>query len=85
MTAEIIQLARRQGDTSRLDQPSEMRRISEHAALADELRRARIRILQLESSLTSALRDAVRHHDRALDAERNLEELQRKLEATQDS
>ena len=40
-----------------------------------ELRRARIRIAQLEASLTEALRDNLANYNRARDAERRLEEL----------
>lgn len=79
MTAEIIQLSPRLGDVSPPAQPSDMRPHAAPLTLVDELRRARVRILQLESSLTAALRDSVRHHDRAMDAERRLESLQRRL------
>ena len=42
-----------------------------------ELRRARIRIAQLETSLTEAMRDNLANFNRAREAERRLEELQR--------
>lgn len=42
-----------------------------------ELRRARIRISQLETSLTEAMRDNLANFNRAREAERRLEELQR--------
>lgn len=44
-------------------------------ALRAELRRARVRIAQLEASLTEALRDNVTHFDRAREAESRLAEL----------
>ena len=40
-----------------------------------ELRRARIRIAQLEASLTEAMRDNLSNFNRARDAERKLAEL----------
>lgn len=40
-----------------------------------ELRRARIRIAQLEASLSEAMRDSLANFNRARDAERSLEEL----------
>ncbi|MEM6660849.1 MAG: hypothetical protein AAF666_01610 [Pseudomonadota bacterium] len=40
-----------------------------------ELRRARVRIVQLERNLTEAMRDSLTHFNRARDAERRLEEL----------
>ena len=40
-----------------------------------ELRRARIRIAQLEASLTEAMRDNLANFNRARQAERRLEEL----------
>ncbi|MFK7942944.1 MAG: hypothetical protein AB8B85_08555 [Paracoccaceae bacterium] len=42
-----------------------------------ELRRARIRIAQLETSLTEAMRDNLSNFNRARDAERQLKELRR--------
>ena len=45
---------------------------AETSALA-ELRRARIRIAQLESSLTQAMQDSLKHFNRAREAERMLE------------
>lgn len=47
---------------------------AEGAALA-ELRRARIRIAQLEASLTQAMRDSLVNFNRARAAERRLEDL----------
>lgn len=41
-----------------------------------ELRRARIRIAQLEASLSEAMRDSLANFNRARDAERSLAELQ---------
>ena len=49
---------------------------AEASALA-ELRRARIRIAQLEANLTQAMQDSLNHFNRARDAERMLEELER--------
>lgn len=40
-----------------------------------ELRRARIRIAQLEASLTEAMRDSLKHFNRAREAEEALFEL----------
>lgn len=70
MTATVISLMRHQGRFA--PQPS---RNAEEQALRAELRRARIRIAQLESSLAEALRDNLVHHERAREAERRLEEL----------
>lgn len=42
-------------------------------SLMIELRRARIRIAQLEASLTEALRDSLANHNRAREAERKLD------------
>ncbi len=90
MTAEIIQLAPRRNEAPSKDSPEDPwaheADMSAGAAttICNELRRARIRILQLESSLTAALRDSVRHHDRALGAERRLEALERLLSASDD-
>lgn len=55
-------------------------RAHDHAAANDratraDLRRARIRIAQLEASLAEALRDNVLHYDRAREAELRLSEL----------
>jgi hypothetical protein len=44
-------------------------------ALRAELRRARVRIAQLQASLTEALRDNVAHFERAREAEARLQEL----------
>lgn len=43
--------------------------------MAGELRRARIRIAQLEANLTEAMRDSLMNFNRARDAERRLEDL----------
>ncbi len=45
--------------------------------VSQELRRARIRIAQLEASLSEAMRDSLANFNRARDAERNLADLQR--------
>jgi len=42
---------------------------------ADELRRARIRIAQLEASLSEAMRDSLANFNRARNAEQTLERL----------
>lgn len=44
-------------------------------ALTMELRRARIRIAQLEASLTEVMRDNLANYNRARDAERELERI----------
>ena len=67
MTATVIQFADRRPP---LMTPEERDR-----ALHAELRRARIRIRQLEIGLAEALRDALAQHDRARAAERRLAEL----------
>lgn len=41
-----------------------------------ELRRARIRIAQLEASLSEAMRDSLANFNRARDAERTLQQMQ---------
>ncbi len=82
MTAEIIQLSPRQDPAGSGEQANAM--TDTKLTITDELRRARIRILQLESSLTAALRDSVRHHDRALGAERRLEAMKRRRPARSD-
>lgn len=45
---------------------------SEYENTRDELRRARIRIAQLEASLTEAMRDSLTNFNRARAAERTL-------------
>ena len=70
MTATVIRLPCRPG---RL--PAEPSAEADDRALKAELRRARIRIAQLEASLTEALRDNVMHFDRARAAEQRLAEL----------
>lgn len=47
----------------------------ENRGTTTELRRARIRIAQLEASLSEAMRDSLANFNRARDAERSLEEL----------
>ncbi len=70
MTATVISLpSRRQPPASR-DDPA-----ADDQALRAELRRARIRIAQLEASLAEALRDNVAHFDRARESELRLMEL----------
>lgn len=44
--------------------------------MSAELRRARIRIAQLEASLSEAMRDSLANFNRARDAERTLQQLQ---------
>ena len=70
MTATVISLPRRPGSL-----PAQPSGEAEQRALSAELRRARIRIAQLEASLTEALRDNVMHFDRARQAEQRLAEL----------
>lgn len=70
MTATVISLPRRPGCM-----PTHSQEGAEERALRAELRRARIRIAQLESSLTEALRDNVLHFERARDAEQRLADL----------
>lgn len=70
MSATIIELRPRQGTVP-------MPRATPHAEAAAlaELRRARIRIAQLEASLTQAMRDSLVNFNRARAAERRVEEL----------
>lgn len=69
MSATIIDLASRHvRRTARATRDAEASAIS-------ELRRARIRIAQLEASLTQAMRDNLTNFNRAKDAERELETL----------
>lgn len=70
MTATVISLPRRSGRTS----APAMERDDERALRA-ELRRARIRIAQLEASLAEALRDNIQHFERARAAEQRVAEL----------
>ena len=69
MSATIISLPRRTNHTDR--------RATEDAegSAMSELRRARIRIAQLESNLTQAMRDSLANFNRARDAERRLRDL----------
>ena len=54
----------------------EKRDVEEHdTSQSQELRRARIRIAQLEASLSEAMRDSLVNFNRARDAERSLAEL----------
>jgi hypothetical protein len=69
MTATVIRLPRRPGRLPAQPSPAGDR------ALRAELRRARIRIAQLEASLAEALRDNVLHFDRARNAEQRLADL----------
>jgi len=70
MSATIIDLRSRQDVT----QPPRATPHAEGSAMA-ELRRARLRIAQLEARLTKAMRDSLVNFNRARDAERRLEEL----------
>ena len=45
------------------------------ASAVGELRRARLRIAQLERNLTQAMRDSLNHYNRAREAERRLAEM----------
>jgi hypothetical protein len=70
MTATVIRLPRRPGCL-----PTQPPGEAEDRALKSELRRARIRIAQLEASLAEALRDNVMHFERARAAEQRVAEL----------
>lgn len=70
MTATVIRLPRRPGCA-----PAQRVEGGEERALRAELRRARIRISQLEASLTEALRDNVVYFERARVAETRLADL----------
>ncbi|MEM1160708.1 MAG: hypothetical protein AAGJ28_07225 [Pseudomonadota bacterium] len=70
MSARVIDLTSRQDFINRPRATPD----AEEAALS-ELRRARVRIVQLERNLTEAMRDSLTHFNRARDAERRLEEL----------
>ena len=67
MSATIISLPRHHSPETSAKDPD--------ASLFVELRRARIRIAQLEASLTEALRDNLANFNRARDAERRLEDM----------
>ena len=69
MTATVIALHPRHPQPTRI--PPE---IAEQSMIV-ELRRARIRIAQLEASLTRAMRDSLTNFNRARDAERRLDDL----------
>ncbi len=70
MTATVISLPSRRQQLAPRDPAT-----ANDQALRAELRRARIRIGQLEASLAEALRDNVLHYDRAREAELRLAEL----------
>ena len=70
MSAKIISLP--------FVKPGDAQRAATHPEVQStnaELRRARIRIAQLEASLSEAMRDSLANFNRARDAERSLEEL----------
>lgn len=69
MTATIITLPKH-SEEMRLAAPR-----SEQDSVMVELRRARIRIAQLEATLTETMRDNLANYNRAREAERALEEL----------
>ena len=69
MSATII-------DLNPLLRPTNRRAVPDvEASALSELRRARIRIAQLETNLTQAMKDSLVHFDRARRAEQKLEEL----------
>ena len=71
MTAKIISLPTPERVTDAV--------VLEHRegqSVMSELRRARIRIAQLEASLSEAMRDSLANFNRARDAERSLEQMQ---------
>ena len=70
MTAKIISLPtpERVTDAAVFEQ-------REGQSVMSELRRARIRIAQLEASLSEAMRDSLANFNRARDAERSLEQM----------
>lgn len=78
MSATVISLANRRQRVQTHDSASAGDR-----ALRAELRRARIRIAQLEASLTEALRDNVTHFERAREAETRLADLMAEREASE--
>ena len=67
--AEIIDLTAQRGFNPGSRSPRR-----ERTAIA-ELRRARVRIAQLERSLTMAMQDSLTNFNRARDAERRLDEV----------
>jgi hypothetical protein len=77
MTATVISLRSRRQPLAPRDPAANDR------ALSAELRRARVRIAQLEASLAEALRDNVAHHGRAREAELRLAELVAERETTE--
>lgn len=68
MTATIITLPR-QVAPARVEHPD-----SSDGSIMVELRRARIRIAQLEATLTATMRDNLANYNRARDAERKLDD-----------
>ena len=73
MTAKIISLPFAARDAERTSDAKPMQNETEHSVV-NELRRARIRIAQLEASLTEAMQDSLANFNRARDAERSLME-----------
>lgn len=67
MSAKIIELA------GRSDLRTAARPADSNQRLVGELRRARMRIAQLERSLTVAIQDSLTNYNRAREAERRLE------------
>jgi hypothetical protein len=67
MSAEIIMLKRPNQAPQGFDEPK--------GNVVEELRRAKLRIAQLEANLTAAMQDNLTNYTRARDAERKLEEL----------
>jgi hypothetical protein len=76
MTATVIALHTGK-PTARRIPPDES-----HQTMLVELRRARIRIAQLEASLTKAMRDNLNNFNRAREAERKLEHVLSELKET---
>lgn len=70
MSATIIDM------THRLSRQSLRATSDAESSALSELRRARIRIAQLEANLTQAMRDSLDHFNRARDAEQRLAELE---------
>lgn len=78
MTATVISLPVRRDRPL----PKEIGDPASDRALRAELRRARIRIAQLEASLAEALRDNILHYERARQAEAKLSELKQMRRST---
>lgn len=72
MSAEIIALP-----ITRSARPTDTGNPGKLASMPAELRRARMRIAQLEASLAKAMKDSLMNFDRARVAERQLAELTR--------